>query len=97
MALGLEDFVGKLVEEKGLGHLDPEVLTQLKKDLLGRLEDRVNAIVLAKMPPEKLEEFEKLVDAGNEEKIQVFCSENIPNLDQSIAAELLAFRQTYLG
>ena len=94
---GLEDFVDRLVTEKGMTNLDPEVLAQVKKDLLDRVEDRVNAVIIEKLPPESLEDFERLLDGGDEKEIQAFCQTQIPDLDQKIAAELLAFRQTYLN
>ncbi|OGZ01202.1 MAG: hypothetical protein A2946_01730 [Candidatus Liptonbacteria bacterium RIFCSPLOWO2_01_FULL_53_13] len=93
----IEKFVDLLVTEKGLGNLDPEVLAQVKRDLSSRAEDRVNAVILSKMPPENLEAFEKLLDDGSAEDVQAFCAKNIPDLDQVVAAELLAFRTTYLA
>jgi len=92
----LDQFVDRLVEEKGFENLTPEVRAQINDDLRNRLEDRINAIILEKLPPEKLEEFEKLVNTGNVEDIQAFSRENIPDLDQHIANELLAFRTTYI-
>ena len=94
---GLEDFVDRLVAEKGMTGLDPEVLAQVKHDLLDRVEDRINALIVEKLPPESLEDFERLLDGGDEKEIQAFCQTQIPDLDQKIAAELLAFRQTYLN
>lgn len=90
-------FIDRLVDEKGLNNLDSSILSQLKVDLAERLENIVNAAILAKMPQDKLESFEKLLDSGNDSEIQSFCAENIPDLDQVIAGELLNFRQTYLG
>jgi len=92
----LENFVSRLVEEKGLENLDPEVLEQVKSDLTERVDDRINALILSKVPPEKLKEFEELVNAGDEKKIQAFCQANILDLDQALAAELLAFRNSYI-
>jgi len=92
----LDEFVNKLIEEKGLDNLDVETLKQIKSDLMSRLEDRINAAILAALPPEKLENFEKILDQGGTEEIQSFCSKNILNLDQLIASELMSFRQTYL-
>ena len=92
----LNGFAESLLNEKGLTAVDAETREQMKKDLVDRLEDRINAVVLEKMPPEKLEEFEKLVDASGQEEIAKFCAVNIPDLDQMIAAELVSFRTTYL-
>ena len=44
-----------------------------------------------------VEEFERLLDTGDDKDIQAFTQKQIPDLDQKIAAELLAFRQTYLN
>jgi len=93
----LETFVDRIVEEKGLTGLDPEVVGQMKKDLLDRVESRINAMLLANMPEDKLEEFERVLDAGNDEATRAFCADAIPDLDQRIADELLSFRATYLN
>jgi hypothetical protein len=93
----LDGFAAKLIEEKGLTNLDEEVISQLNEDLKERLEDRINAMIIEKMPPEKLEEFENLMDKATEEELQKFCQANIVDLDQAVAAELLAYRQIYLS
>ena len=93
----IDNFVGQLVEDKGLGYLEPEVLEQVKQDLAERVEERVNAVVLEKMPPDKLEFFEKLLERSNQDEIQSFCARNIPDIDKAIAAELVEFRKTYLN
>lgn len=92
----IDAFVERLVQEKGLGNLDPEALAQVQRDLASRAEDRVNAVILSKLPEGDLAAFEKLLDEGSAEDIHAFCAKKIPDLDQIIAAELLAFRQTYL-
>lgn len=90
-------FVDKLVEEKNFGNLDPEVLEQIKIDLLGRIEDRINATILANIPAEKLEQFDVLLNSGNTEEIQSFCQNNIKNFDEVIAEALISFRNIYLN
>lgn len=94
----LNTFVSKLVDEKGLSYLDAETLAQVRQDLLGRLESRINAAILANMPAEKLEDFEKKLDEKlSDEDIQKYCAESIPDLTELIAAEMMAFRKTYLN
>ncbi len=95
--LSLEEFVDKLITEKGLQDLEAEILAEIKNDLLKRVEDRINAVILEKMPPEKIEYFEKMLDNSDEKEIQDFCSRNIFGLDKIIAAELLSFKNTYLN
>jgi hypothetical protein len=91
-------FVERLVTEKKFENIDPEVMDQIKLDLLGRVEDRINATILEHLPPEKLAEFNKLLDGlNNENEIQLFCQNNIENLDEVIAEALVSFRSTYLN
>lgn len=95
--LDFDDFINRLVEEKGLENLAAESQAQVKKDLKERLERQVNAAILSRLPEQKLPEFEKLLDSGGDSEIQAFCAANIEDLDQVIARSLLAFRATYLG
>lgn len=89
-------FIDRLIEEKQLGILETEVKEQIKSDLSGRIEKRINAVILENMPADKLEEFDRLLDIGDSEEIQKFCHENIFNLDELIAEALIDFREVYL-
>ncbi len=90
--------MAKLVEEAGMNKdLEEDVFDQLKKDLKDRLQNRINAVILSQVPEHKLEEFEKLLDSGDEKAMQAFCSQNIPNLAELIAAEFLSFRNRYIA
>jgi hypothetical protein len=93
----LRVFVDNLVVEKELTNLDPEVLAQVKSDLLDRIEDRINAAIVEHVPAEKLEYFEQLVSRSDQKEIQSFCHRNIPGMDEIVAQELVAFRSTYLN
>lgn len=89
-------FVSRLVEEKNITGVDSEVLEQLKADLADRVEDRLNLAILNALPEEALLPFEKLLEEGNDEETQNFCKQHIPNIQEIISGELLAFRKTYL-
>jgi hypothetical protein len=93
----LEAFVDRLLDEKGLEGLDAEVLAQVRTDLMSRLEDRVNAAILAHMPEDQLPAFLKVLDSGDSAEIQKFCVKHVPSLDEVVATELLGFRETYVG
>lgn len=90
-------FVSRLIKEKGFGNLDSEVLKQIESDLADRVEDRINASILEHMPPQKLEEFNELLEGADMEKIQSFCQENIISLNNIVAEEMLNFRNIYLN
>lgn len=98
-SLDLASYVDRLVvEQKYPSDLEKEVVDQIKADLLSKVEDRVNAVIISNLSEEKLEEFTKLLDSNiSDEEMQKFCSENIPNLQQLIATELIVFKQTYLS
>ncbi|TSA43749.1 hypothetical protein D4R49_02365 [bacterium] len=93
----LKLFTGRLMAEKGLEGLDNDVRTEVHADLLSRVEDRINASLLALLPPDKSHEFEQVLDTGDEKKIQEFISISIPNANEVVAEALMAFRQTYLN
>ena len=97
--LDLKMFVDRLVEEKKFPEdLEKEVIDQIKADLLSQVEDRINALIINNLSPEKLEEFNKMLDTElKDEEMQKFLSENIPDLSQLIASELIVFKQTYLS
>ncbi|HNW20032.1 MAG TPA: DUF5663 domain-containing protein [bacterium] len=94
----LDKFVDELLVAQGIDQLEPEIRDQLVQDLTDRLNDRLEAAIVAELPEEKLPELEVIIDkkAGNEE-LQKFFAQNIPDLPAILARELAAFRQSYLG
>jgi hypothetical protein len=92
----LRQFVDNLVAAKNFD-VEPDVLVQIKEDVYERAEDIINAEIMANIPPEKLEEFDKLLDSKNRQAIEDFTNAQIPNLQQLVAEALANFRNTYLG
>lgn len=97
MQFTIEAFVEKLLQEKGVTGLEPEVMTQLKQDLIDRAENMINAEILANMPESALPEFEQVLDSESEEQIKEFCSKHIPNMDEVVSKALLNLKNTYLS
>jgi hypothetical protein len=95
--LDLGSFVDDLIEEKGFSGMDSSAKDIMRADLLERLEDRINAVILASLPGEKIEDFEKVLDNGDDRAVQEFCRTAIPDLNEKIAAELLRFRSLYIS
>lgn len=93
----IEEFVDKLIEDKGFNEQDPDIIAQMKSDLLDRVENRINAMIISKLNPEKLPDFEKVLDSDSKEEIQKFVKENIPDIEEKVAKELLDFKNIYLG
>jgi hypothetical protein len=93
----LDKFVDELVSQKGFAEKDPEVLEQIKLDLLDRVEDRINAMIMENLPTDKLEEFDSKLDNGSDEDIQNFVKKHIPDFKERAAFELVSFKNMYLS
>ena len=93
----LNGFIEQILFERGAGALPEDVQAQMKQDLMKRAEDRINAGILAALPPEQLESFEKIVTNGSREEIEAFTRTHIPNLDEVIGKELAEFKALYLS
>ncbi len=93
----LEKFVDELIAEKGFAEKDPDVLEQIKFDLLDRVEDRINAMIMEKLPPESLSDFEEKLDTANEEEMNEFIQSHIPDIKDRVTFELVSFKRMYLS
>lgn len=93
----LSDFVNELVKDKNLPQLEPEVLEEIKKDLLDRLEIHINAGLLALLPESAMDKFDVLLSQGNEQATQTYLHQHIPNLETKLAELLVDFKQAYLA
>lgn len=93
----LDEFIDQLVEEKGFDTKDPEVITQIKADLMSRLEDRINAMILRNMPEDLLSEFEQIMVSNKEGEVEAFVQKNIPDMEEKLVTELLTFKNVYLS
>jgi len=94
----IEAFVARLVLERKYPSMDSRVREELTRDLTLRVEKYVTMSIVAKLPSERLPEFQKLMEEGdNDETVAAFCKEHVPHLDEVTATALLRFRDTYLG
>ena len=94
----LDKFVDELLAAQGINQLEPEVRDQLVQDLTNRLNDRLEAAMVAELSEDKLPELEKILDkSATAEELQKFFAENIADLPAVLARELTAFRQSYLS
>ena len=97
MQQNLEPYVDRLIEEKGFNEKGPDVLTQIKKDLIERIEDRIDAMIVSNIKPEMLADFEKVLEKNNNEEIEAFVRAQISDIDEKVAQELLSFKTIYLS
>lgn len=92
-----DEFVDKLMLDKGFENKDAEVLAQIKADLSSRLEDRINAMILSNLSENDLVEFGAILDSKDMDKMEKFTFAHIPDINEKIASELLTFRNMYIS
>lgn len=98
MKYDIPSFADSLIEAKGLSYLNESVLAEMRKDLITRVENRINAIIASNIPENVHAEFEKLVASeASDEEVQKFCIEKVPNLQSLVVADLAEFQNVYLG
>jgi hypothetical protein len=94
----LDQYVGWVLSQKPeLEQVDPEVLKQLRQDLVVRLEDQINAAILAAMPPEQVPFLQQLLERSGQAEVEKFCRRYIPDLSELVAGVLVRFKVSYLG
>lgn len=89
-------FIDKLIEEKGLHGLDVEIREQLHSDLLRRLEDRLNAKIVSSLNAEQVIKLEHLIDSNQVDKIQLFLQNEGINVNGVVASAMSEFYSSYL-
>lgn len=94
----LSAYINRLIDEKGFPDLTSEVRTQIHTDLMTRLNDSINAHVIAALSDDDLVGFEKLIDTNApQEEVQTYIEGKIPDSTSFLASVMLEFRKNYLG
>ncbi|PIR47139.1 MAG: hypothetical protein COV07_00500 [Candidatus Vogelbacteria bacterium CG10_big_fil_rev_8_21_14_0_10_45_14] len=93
----LNEFVDKMIEDKGITGLEPDIHIEVRKDLLRRLKDILDATIVHHMPEEHIPEFRALLDRdASEGEMRDFCEKHIADFDQVLASAMVNFRNKYL-
>lgn len=93
-----EAFIDKLIEERSFPDISPEVKTELKRDLVGRLDSFIAAKVIAALSDKDVLLYEKMLrDNRPAEELQKFTVEHIADFVNFLTNTLLEFRGVYLG
>lgn len=90
-------FVDKILEEKGMEGVEEEVRLQLRSDLLERLEDKINHLIIESLSPEQLAKFEHFIDTDQLDQLQPFLEKSGVNVSGIVARCMSEFRANYLG
>jgi PPE-repeat protein len=92
----IQQFIDKIVEEKGLATLDPEVVAQIKTDLSNDMNAMITARLVEQLPEGKQKELDQMLDNNaTDSEIQTFMSKNIPNIEHIVSAALIEFKTLY--
>lgn len=90
-------FLERVLADGGMANVEPEVREQMLKDLRSRLENKLFATLVMKLPENDLPAFNALVERkAPQEQIQEFLKTKIPNLDEVLAEAMLEFRRLYV-
>jgi hypothetical protein len=89
-------FIDKLLEQKGIEGVDEEIKQQLRRDLLGRLENKINRAIIEALSSEQLAKFEHLIDTNQIDKLQGFLVEQGVNVNGIVARCMSEFQASYL-
>jgi hypothetical protein len=89
-------FVSKLVEQKFPNGLDDEVKQQLINDLLQRLEDQLNRLIINSLNDTQLAKMEHLIDTDQVDKMQDFLYKEGINVQSLVARVMAEFQASYL-
>lgn len=96
----MDDYIQRLMQEQGIpADLDPEVRVELAAELTDRAISFVNQRLVLAMTDDVANRFADLAESGqaDDEALQKFIEENVPNKDQVLAVALSDFRTLYLG
>lgn len=77
-----------LLTQLGLGDLSQDDKDSLLEHLYDQLELRVGTVIAKQLSDEQLTEFEKLIDANQQEQALQWLQSNYPGYKQVVEAEL---------
>ena len=95
------EFIERLLAARGMTRqkIAPHVYDELVEDVKKRLEESVNAEMIAALSPDDLARLEELMDAPEttQDQLETFFSDRIPDFTERIAKILLDFHQRFLA
>lgn len=95
----LDIFIDDILTAKNLSGVTDEVRKDLVADMKSRLLDQVNKGLIAALPEDKFDEFDRLLDDENvnEDQIQQFIVDSGVDVQKVTVNIMLRFRDLYLN
>ena len=93
----IERFLNEIVDDSELNELSSDVREILVEDLRTNLKAKISGEVVRRLTAEKCRAIESLIETRAAlHKIQALIKENIPNLEEVVAALMLDFRSKFI-
>lgn len=93
----IEEFVDKMIADKGLGVVSTEKIGALRENLCAKLEEQVEQAMLRALSDEQLVELEKLVDSGaSDEELDEFFDNSGVDFTKAAEQAMSEFRKAFL-
>src|SRR5579863_5815635 len=94
----LDNFIYKLIDERGYKDALPEIKDEMHKGLKEKLDEFIMTRVVATFSDNDVREFEKLLDEEKSpEELKQFSMQHIPDYDNFMTSTLLLFQDAYLS
>jgi hypothetical protein len=91
-------FLDSCLHDKGIKDIPEDLKNSMITDLASRLEQWLMQAVFENIPESAAAEMAELTSKGAlKEEVMEFLNAKIPNLPQIFEAEMLKFKQAYLG
>ena len=93
----LKKFVDTILKEKNLKGVEQNILDKLSDELTSSLETQINRALVDSLNDQQLNDFEKLVDEQNTEKLKTYFNDVGVPVQQIVTQVMTRFRSAYLG
>ncbi len=91
-------FLESILQDANIATVDDSMRESIIQELFQRLDKFMLTTVVEALPPEKMEDFTKLVQAGKDRsELEGYLKAHIANAQEVFVRAMLAFRDLYLG
>ena len=92
----LSEFVDYLLDEKNLKIADPDIMSEIKLDLLNETQSAIEQEVLMAMTEDQLSEYAEIAEDQGAEAAANYIKEKVPNYIELVNGAMLQVRLAYL-
>ncbi|HAQ05918.1 TPA: hypothetical protein DCP13_03970 [Candidatus Azambacteria bacterium] len=93
--ISAENVIGNIIDELGISDLPVEVQDRILSQFTENLVKSIALAIMERLPEDKREEFEKLSEAGEQEKINQFLTAQIPDYQNLVQNEVNSAKEEF--